>query len=176
MKVFERPIVGYSADCLAGFFRSTLFPSPFFDQAAPVRGICFASGENAIEEAHALAKHNLNLGTILIRTGDVTPDGWRDLLQTLSPPKLTLSRVALIVPDADRVAPAGQEKIADAVLATPPGAPGLIIVSDHRNLDARSGWTGSACCTLQINGHFQAGRAGVFEPAHSALPEIGWPA
>jgi hypothetical protein len=137
MKIFERQTNGYNADCLAGFFRSTLFPSPFFDQPAPVRGICFASGENAFEEARALAEQNLNVGTILIRTGDVTRDGWRDLLQTLSPPKLTLSRVALIVPNADRVAPAGQEKIADALLATPPGASWLITVSDHRNLDAR---------------------------------------
>ncbi|WP_414660696.1 hypothetical protein [Horticoccus sp. 23ND18S-11] len=136
MKVFERQTIGYGADCLASFFRSTLFPSPFFDQPAPVRGICFASGDNALEEARTLAEQTLNVGTIVIRTGDMTPDRWRDLLHTLSPPTLTLSRVALIVPNVDRVAPATQEKIANALLATPPGVPWLITVSDHRKLDA----------------------------------------
>ena len=124
MKIFERQIAGYSTECLAGFFRSTLSPSRFFDQPTPVRGLCLASSENALEEARALAELTLSIGTILVRTGDMTPEGWRDLLQVLAPPKLTLSRVALIVPGADRMAPAAQEKIADTLLPMPPGVPG----------------------------------------------------
>jgi hypothetical protein len=79
----------------------------------------------------------LNVGTITIRTGDVTADGWHALLLTLLPPKVTLSCVALIVPDADRVSSIGQSKMADALFATPPSVPWLITVSDRRNLDTR---------------------------------------
>ncbi len=136
MKVLERQVTGYSADCLAGFFRSTLFPSPFFDQPAPVRGICFASGKNALDEARTLSERTLKVGTALIRTSEMGPGGWSELLQVLSPPRLSLSRVAVLIPDLDRVALAGQDKIAEALLATP-DLPWLVTVTDHRNLNAR---------------------------------------
>ena len=117
MKALERQTAGYSQEGLETFLRSTLFPSAFFDQPVPVRGICFAAGIESATLARQFAEDWLALGTVRFRIEALTPDEWCDLSRLLAPPKAEVSKVGFLLPNLDLAPVEVQEEVAETVLA-----------------------------------------------------------
>ena len=59
MKALVRQKEGYSEDMLVSMLRRTSFPSAFFDQPAPVRGVCFTGSPDSAKLARNFAEVRL---------------------------------------------------------------------------------------------------------------------
>jgi hypothetical protein len=133
MKVIECQISGYREQTLEDFFHSTLFPSSFFDQPVPVRGVCFAAGADSLQRARDFARNQLGLGTITLGVGNMTLATWRELPEFFASPHADVSRVGFLVPHLDLASHDVQQGMAETLLAGG-GALWFATVDDHRRL------------------------------------------
>jgi len=136
MKLIKRSKTGYSQKVLEDFFRSTLFPSSFFNQPKPVRGVCFAAGPESSEMVRDFAETQLGLGTIGFRLEKTTMEAWREITNLFARPKAEVSKVAFLLYDLDLAAPELQEKIAD-ILDVADNTLWFASVGDHRRLSPK---------------------------------------
>ncbi|MEI7732809.1 MAG: hypothetical protein WCO56_24770 [Verrucomicrobiota bacterium] len=117
IKVLERQTAGYSQQVLVTFLRRTLFPSSFFNQPVPVRGICFIAGAESFQLARGLAETELGLGTISLQMEAMTIANWHDITNLITQPRAEVSKVGFILRDLDLAAPDLQQKVADTLAA-----------------------------------------------------------
>lgn len=136
MKIIERQNVGYSPQVLEDIFRSTLFPSSFFNQPMSVRGVCFAAGLNSSELAREFAEDHLGLGTIGFRMETMTPEIWRATTGLFTSPNAEVSKVGVILHDLDSTSPELQEKVAAGIEAAETNL-WFVTANDHRKLTAK---------------------------------------
>jgi hypothetical protein len=136
MKALERDIIGYSEQCLENFLEATLFPSAFFDQAVPVRGLCFAAGPDSLAQAKALAEQRLWLGTITLHLATMTVETWRAAPHLFTRPGAEVANLGIILPELDLVSPEMQESVAASVGAIE-GVRWFVTARDHRKLSAK---------------------------------------
>jgi hypothetical protein len=118
MKAFTREIEGYSEDMLVSMLRRTSFPSAFFDQPAPVRGVCFTGSADSAKLARTFAENRLRLGTLTLGSGASIATAWTELRKVLLHPQTQLSRVGVLLPQLDQTPPEVQKQIAETILAT----------------------------------------------------------
>lgn len=133
LKVMMRETEGYSEAMLESMLHRTLFPSSFFDQPVPVRGVCFAAGPDSAQLARKFAESRLGLGVISLSADAAATRAWQEMSRTLAHPQTTSSRVGVLLPDLDHTSAEAQEHIAKAMLA----ANNLLwfpSASDHRKL------------------------------------------
>jgi hypothetical protein len=136
MKAFERQTTGYSEQALEGMFGETLFPSAFFNQPVPVRGVCFAAGEESLQLAHYFVETHLNMGVIAFRMEAMTNEAWRETSGLFTRPRAEVSNVGFLLRDLDLTSPELQEKIAE-VLEVTENVLWFATVGDHRRLSPR---------------------------------------
>lgn len=117
MKAIQPEVEGYSADLLETMLRRTAYPSSFFDQPVPVRGVCFAAGPDSAPLARKFATDRLGLAILSVNPEVSTAEAWAHLGRVLSHPQTTASRVGILLPDLDQTPPEVQEHIAQVVLA-----------------------------------------------------------
>jgi hypothetical protein len=134
MKALTRETEGYSEDLLVSMLRQTSFPSAFFDQPAPVRGVCFTGSPDSAKLARNFAEGRLRLGTLTLGSGASIATAWAELRKVLVRPQTQFSRVGVLLPQLDQTPEEVQKEIAETILATDsllwfPSA------SDHRKLN-----------------------------------------
>jgi hypothetical protein len=135
MKIIERPNVGYRPQVLEDIFRSTLFPSSFFNQPMSARGVCFAAGSISSEIARQFAEDHLGLGTIGFCTEAMPPETWRETTNLFTRPKAEVSKVEFILHNLDSASPEFQEKVAEGIDVAETGL-WFVTANDHRKLTA----------------------------------------
>jgi len=108
---------GYSEATLDSMMRCTLFPSSFFDQPVPVRGVCFAAGPDSIQLARNFAERRLGLAVISIGHEAGTEKAWEELSRVFVHPQTTVSRVGILLPHLDQTSVEAQQQIVQAMLA-----------------------------------------------------------
>jgi hypothetical protein len=108
---------GYSEATLDSMMRCTLFPSSFFDQPVPVRGVCFAAGPDSAQLARDFAERRLGLAVISIGHEAGTHGAWEELSRVFAHPQTTASRIGILLPHLDRTADEVQQQIVQAMLA-----------------------------------------------------------
>jgi hypothetical protein len=118
MKAMVRETEGYSEDMLISMLRGTSFPSAFFDQPAPVRGVCFTGSPDSAKLARNFAEGRLRLGILSVASGASTATAWRELKRVLAHPQTESSRVGILLPQLDQTPPQVQQQIAETMLAT----------------------------------------------------------
>ena len=116
-KVIVPEAEGYTETLLESMLRSTLFPSSFFDQPVPVRGICFAGGSDSSQLARNFAEKRLNLAVLCIGHETGTEKAWLELRRVLAHPQTTSSRLGILLPDLDRIPVEAQQQIFAATQA-----------------------------------------------------------
>lgn len=133
MKALELQKTGYSDKSLENLFRSTLFPSSFFDKPELVRGVCFASGAESVQLAQSFAQNELGLGTVTLHLETTRYTDWKDLVRGITPPIGEVANVGIVLPALDLVSEKYQAKISDTILS---GGDALWFptVSDQRRL------------------------------------------
>jgi hypothetical protein len=118
MKAMVRETEGYSEDMLISMLRGTSFPSAFFDQPAPVRGVCFTGSPDSAKLARNFAEGRLRLGILSVGSGPSIATAWRELRRILAHPQTQFSRVGVLLPQLDQTPPEVQKQIAETILAT----------------------------------------------------------
>lgn len=118
MKAMVRETQGYSEDMLVSMLRGTSFPSAFFDQPAPVRGVCFTGSPDAAKLARNFAEAKLRLGILSAGSGAGIATAWKELKKVLAHPQTQFSRVGVLLPELDQTPPEVQQQIAETILAT----------------------------------------------------------
>jgi len=136
MKAFERDIIGYSEECLVKFLEATLFPSAFFEQPVPVRGLCIAAGPESLTLARALAEQRLGLGTITLNLATMTVEAWRAATLMFTRPGAEVANLGIILPELDRASAEMQEAVAVSMGAIE-DIRWFVTVHDHRKLSAK---------------------------------------
>ena len=114
-KVIVREAEGYSEALLESMLRSTLFPSSFFDQPVPVRGVCFAAGPASSQLARNFAESKLGLAVFSIGHEAGTEKAWMELSRVFAHPQTTASRLGILLPDLDRIPVEAQQQIVEAM-------------------------------------------------------------
>lgn len=135
MKALEAQHPGYSHRTLETLFRSVLFPSSFFDHKAPVRGICFVGDISAIESAKSFANRHLGLGTVTLRTANLTPVTWKQTIRSIIGSGIETMNMGIILSELDRADKDLQARIAEAINASA-DLLWFITASDYRRLIA----------------------------------------
>ena len=118
MKAMVRETEGYSEDMLISMLHGTSFPSAFFDQPAPVRGVCFTGSPDSAKLARNFAEGRLGLGILSVASGASTATAWRELKRVVAHPQTEFSRVGVLLPQLDQTPPRVQQQIAETMLAT----------------------------------------------------------
>lgn len=118
MKAIVRATEGYSEDMLVSMLGGTSFPSAFFDQPAPVRGVCFTGSPDSARLARTFAEARLGLGILSVAPGASTATAWRELKRLLAHPQTEFSRVGVLLPQLDQTPAQVQRQIAETMLAT----------------------------------------------------------
>ncbi|GEM_PF-1495402 len=118
MKAMVRETEGYSENMLVSMLRRTSFPSAFFDQPAPVRGVCFTGSPDSAQLARTFAERRLRLGVLSVGSGAGIATAWRELKRILAHPQTQFSRVGVLLPQLDQTPPQVQQQIAETILAT----------------------------------------------------------
>lgn len=136
MKALERDIIGYSEECLENFLEATSFPSAFFDQPVPVRGLCFAAGPESLALAKAFAERQLGFGTITLHLATMTVETWRAATHLFTRPGAEVANLGIILPELDLASPVMQEAVAVSVGAID-GVRWFVTARDHRKLSAK---------------------------------------
>jgi len=118
MKVVEAQHTGYRDQAIESLFRSSLFPSSFFDQPVPVRGVCFAAGHDSVRLAQSFAATHLGLGTLTLPINAMTLTDWRHFAKVVAGPRSESNNLGLVLPDLDLASEGFQAKVAESIGAT----------------------------------------------------------
>lgn len=118
MKALELQKPGYSEEALKDVFQSILFTSAFFDKAEPVRGVCFASGTDAVQQAQSFATGQLGLGTVTIPLVALTPTSINQFVSVITVAGAKVRNVGFILPEADRLSEPLQAEFARVIQAS----------------------------------------------------------
>jgi hypothetical protein len=116
-KVIEPEAEGYSETLLESFLERTLFPSSFFDQPVPVRGVLFAAGPNSSRLAREFAERRRGFSVFSIGYEAGTEKAWTELSRVFAHPQTTSSRIGILLPNLDRIPVAAQQEILEAIQA-----------------------------------------------------------
>lgn len=114
-KVIVPEAEGYREALLESMLRRTLFPSSFFDQPVPARGVCFAAGPDSSQLARNFAERKLGLSVLSIGHEAGTEKAWVELSRVLAHPQTTAVRLGILLPHLDRLPVEAQEKIVEAM-------------------------------------------------------------
>lgn len=115
MKVAERQILGYSEDSLNDSRQGYLYHSWSRGKQVPVRGLCFAAGNDSPRLARDFAVEYLNLGVISFRMAKLNLEDWQRIMAALLDNQVEMANVAFLLHDLDFAATALADVVADVI-------------------------------------------------------------
>jgi hypothetical protein len=110
-KVIVPKAEGYLETLLESMLRCTLFPSSFFDQPVPVRGVCFAAGPDSSQLARNFAERRLGLAVFSMNHEAGTEMAWIEMSRIFTHPQTTFSRMGILLPNLDRTSVEAQRRV-----------------------------------------------------------------
>lgn len=114
-KVIVPKAEGYRETLLESMLRCTFFPSSFFDQPVPVRGVCFAAGPDSSQLARNFAERRLALAVFSINHEAGTEMAWIEMCRVFTHPQTTFSRMGILLPNLDRTSVEAQQQLVEAM-------------------------------------------------------------